>query len=133
MAAHLVRRLLTQFVRNRAGNVAQLFGLAILPVIFAAGAAVDYTTASDKRTKLQAALDEAVLAGAKDGRSSWKTIAQSAFAAGHGSGDGANFTGPSSGVYSGTASGSVETAFVRIGLQGDRHPGQREGGCGHQG
>jgi Flp pilus assembly protein TadG len=46
------------------GNVAVLTSLALLPLVAIVGTAVDYIRIEDARTRLQAALDAAVLAGA---------------------------------------------------------------------
>jgi Flp pilus assembly protein TadG len=54
-----------QFVQNRDGNVGLLFGLSLLPMVAASGAAIDYSRASDSRTQLANALDSTVLAVAK--------------------------------------------------------------------
>lgn len=43
------------------GNVAIIFGLALLPMLLAAGTAVDYSMASNVRTHLQAATDSAAI------------------------------------------------------------------------
>jgi predicted XRE-type DNA-binding protein len=43
------------------------------------GAAVDYSRANSVKASLQAALDSAVLAGAKDGTSKWLTTASNTF------------------------------------------------------
>lgn len=51
----------------QSGNVAIIFALALLPMIALAGAAIDYRRASTLKTELQAAIDSAVLAGAKGG------------------------------------------------------------------
>jgi Putative Flp pilus-assembly TadE/G-like len=56
---HAARR----FAAHRGGNAAAAFGLALIPVAAAAGAAVDYTRAADTRAKLQAIVDAAVLNG----------------------------------------------------------------------
>jgi Flp pilus assembly protein TadG len=61
----ILRHKTAQFVHNRDGNVALLFGLALLPVMATTGAAIDYSRASDARTQLQNALDSTVLAVAK--------------------------------------------------------------------
>jgi Flp pilus assembly protein TadG len=53
--------LLARFWKNRRGNVAPMVGIAIIPLMAAVGAAVDYTRASAARTSLQAALDSAAL------------------------------------------------------------------------
>ena len=53
------------FKTDRNGNVAILFALALIPVIGAMGAAVDYSLASAQRTAMQAAIDATALALAK--------------------------------------------------------------------
>ncbi len=52
-------------VRNRDGNVALMFGLALLPVLAGIGAAIDYSRASTARSQLSAAVDATVLALAR--------------------------------------------------------------------
>lgn len=52
------------FRKSRSGAVALIFGLAIIPVVMGAGAAVDYARAHGIRAKAQKALDAASLAGA---------------------------------------------------------------------
>ncbi|GLR85823.1 TadE/TadG family type IV pilus assembly protein [Bradyrhizobium iriomotense] len=54
-------RLLSRFISDRRGNIAVIFAIALLPVLAAVGAAVDYSLAVRARTKLMAALDDAVL------------------------------------------------------------------------
>lgn len=49
--------------RDESGNVAIIFGLAILPLLAAAGAAVDYSRMSSVRAATQLATDGAALAG----------------------------------------------------------------------
>jgi Flp pilus assembly protein TadG len=53
--------LLTRFWKNRQGSVAPLLGIAIIPLMGAVGAAVDYTRASAAHTAFQASLDSAAL------------------------------------------------------------------------
>lgn len=57
---------LAQFVRrfcgDRRGNVAITFGLAIIPIVFLIGMGLDFSTAIQKRAKLNAAADAAALA-----------------------------------------------------------------------
>jgi len=63
-----MRRLLSKLHRfgsDRSGNIAILFGLAILPIFGAMGAALDYSYANSNRTKLLAALDNTGLALSK--------------------------------------------------------------------
>jgi Flp pilus assembly protein TadG len=60
-----LRHKMVQFVHNRDGNVAILFGLALMPIMATTGAAIDYSRASDARTQLQSAIDSTALAVAK--------------------------------------------------------------------
>ena len=48
---------LADFTRDRGGNVAMIFGITLLPFTFLIGAAIDYSGASDLRTRLQRATD----------------------------------------------------------------------------
>src|SRR5580704_730145 len=57
-----LRALITNFRSNTRGNVAVISAVAALPMIAAAGCAIDYTNASMIKTKLQAAADAAALA-----------------------------------------------------------------------
>jgi len=52
---------LARFWKNPQGNVAPLFGLALIPLIASVGAAVDYSRASAARTAFQSSLDSAAL------------------------------------------------------------------------
>ncbi|MDB5576209.1 MAG: pilus assembly protein [Bradyrhizobium sp.] len=47
------------FRRDRSGNVAVIFTLALLPILSAIGCAVDYSRATQVRSKLQSAIDAA--------------------------------------------------------------------------
>ena len=51
---------------DNAGNVAVMFGIAILPIMAAIGAAVDYSHASSVKTAMQAALDSTALMLSRD-------------------------------------------------------------------
>jgi len=116
----MLRSFAARLSRDQSGAVAQILALAVLPLVFAAGAAVDYSRASSERAKLQAALDAAVIAGAKDGTATWTSTAANVFTARFGSADGASTTfSVSNGVYTGTASASAPTAFV--GIAGFKH------------
>jgi Flp pilus assembly protein TadG len=53
---------LQRFRNDQRGNVAVLFGLAVVPLVLAVGAAVDYSFANSIRTKLNAVADAAALA-----------------------------------------------------------------------
>jgi Flp pilus assembly protein TadG len=52
-------REITRFRRDRSGNIAVVFTLALLPVLSAVGCAIDYSRASQLKSKLQAAIDAA--------------------------------------------------------------------------
>lgn len=64
--------------QDESGAVAMIFGLAVIPIVFLAGAAIDYSVASSNRSSLQAALDRAALVGAKAAGSE-TTTAKAAF------------------------------------------------------
>jgi hypothetical protein len=57
-------RLVGRFAGNGQGQIALLFALGAIPVLIAASIALDMSNASNLRSKLQAAADAAVLAGA---------------------------------------------------------------------
>jgi Flp pilus assembly protein TadG len=60
-----MRRSIQRFWSDRKGNIAILFALAVVPVIGAMGAAVDYSMANSYRTSMQKALDATALALSK--------------------------------------------------------------------
>src|SRR5579864_1727791 len=53
---------LRRFSRDRRGNVAIIFALLLIPCIFLVGMALDFTAATQKRVRLNAAADAAALA-----------------------------------------------------------------------
>jgi Flp pilus assembly protein TadG len=53
---------ITRLFRDKSGNVAIIFGIACIPVVSAAGCAVDYSMATRMRAKLQSAADAASVA-----------------------------------------------------------------------
>ena len=57
-----MRNLLSRFLAERKGNVAILFAIAVVPIIGAMGAAIDYSMANAQRTAMQAAIDATALA-----------------------------------------------------------------------
>src|SRR4051794_5761267 len=74
----LVRHL-SRLQHAQEGQVAVIVALALIPMVSAVGAAVDYSQANGIKAKLQASLDAALLAGAKDASSSWTDVAKDAF------------------------------------------------------
>ncbi|MDF3062392.1 MAG: hypothetical protein K0S06_2501 [Microvirga sp.] len=55
--------MLWRFHRNESGNVAMMFGLALIPLLGLAGVAIDYSNATRTQVDMQSALDGAALAG----------------------------------------------------------------------
>ncbi len=55
-----------KFAQDQRGNVALAFALSLVPIVAAAGAAIDYSRLSHASTRLSSALDSAALAVAKD-------------------------------------------------------------------
>jgi Flp pilus assembly protein TadG len=55
-----------RFTGANEGNIAILFGIAVIPIITFVGAAVDYTRANSARSSMQAALDSTTLMLARD-------------------------------------------------------------------
>jgi Flp pilus assembly protein TadG len=74
-----LRKSYLQLKRDREGSVTATFALALIPLVGLVGAAVDYSSANSARTNLQAALDAALLAGAKDGSANWTAAALNSF------------------------------------------------------
>src|SRR5262245_66124852 len=70
-----------RFSQDGRGSIAMVFALALIPIMVAVGAAIDYSRANSVKAVLQATLDSALLAGAKDGSSSWAQVAQNVFQA----------------------------------------------------
>src|SRR5947209_20583533 len=79
MSSKTSQGLFGKFSRNEDGQVAIMFGLAVLPLAAAVGAAVDYSHSNQVRTSLQKAMDSAVLAAAIDGSANWQAAAMNAF------------------------------------------------------
>lgn len=57
-----MRSMLRRFFSDPKGNVAIMFAIAVVPVIGAMGAAIDYSMASAQRTAMQASLDATAIA-----------------------------------------------------------------------
>jgi Flp pilus assembly protein TadG len=56
-----LRRELPRFTADRRGNVAMIFALCSIPILFAVGAAIDYTSATRRKAKLDAIADAVAL------------------------------------------------------------------------
>lgn len=116
MSKEKLTRLLDRLVRDKRGNIAFLYALALLPLSAAAGVAVDYAQTYTERVSLQSALDLSVLAGATANNSS--TVAASTFAAQNVSSVG-TITGPtysagSDGSFTGTVTSNVATTILPV-------------------
>ncbi|MCF6276112.1 MAG: pilus assembly protein, partial [Robiginitomaculum sp.] len=59
--------IITSYKKDSGGNMAITFAVAMLMVLVAVGAAVDFTMAQSSRVKMQNTADTAVLAAAKSG------------------------------------------------------------------
>ena len=66
------------FVTSTRGNVAMTFGLAVLPIMFLAGAAIDYSRVSKAGAKLQAAVDASTLSLCKSSVTSTSALTSTA-------------------------------------------------------
>ena len=108
------RRSIAALIGSRSGQVGVIVGLSAVPLAMAVGFGVDYSRAVTVRSQLQAALDAAVIAGAKDGSSAWTTVATNTLSAAAPSditiGTKA-FALDADGNYAGTATGSLSTTF----------------------
>src|SRR5580704_130507 len=58
----MLRVYVRRFILDRRGGTAMIFGLSLVPIIFMTGMALDFTSAAQKRTRLNAAADGAALA-----------------------------------------------------------------------
>ena len=100
--------------------IAPVVALSLIPVMTAVGAAVDYSRANNIRSKLQSALDSALLTAAKEGSSVWNQIAIDNFDANfratlaNGLVVTKAFAQDSAQRYRGTASVSVPTVFLGL-------------------
>src|SRR4051812_43320651 len=110
----MLARLISRFAHDRCGSIAQIFALALVPVAFMAGAAVDYTRSVTERSNLQVAVDAGVLAGAKDRSLGWATTSTNVFKAAYKGPATVSFTKDAYGAYVGTAAASVPTTFVGV-------------------
>src|SRR2546426_9928600 len=65
--------------QNADGSIATTFALALVPMVGLIGTAVDYSRANNIKAGLQAALDSALLAGARDSTANWTNAALNVF------------------------------------------------------
>lgn len=116
----VISRLLRQIealLKAENGQMSVMFALLVIPMVGAVGAGVDYSHANSVKTMLQAALDSALLAGAKDASTNWKTVAGDTFNANlslKASIVAAPTFTVANAIYSGTATASVPTNFMGV-------------------
>jgi Flp pilus assembly protein TadG len=114
------RFLSVEFLSDIRGAISPIFALSLLPVMAATGSAIDYSRANNFRSKLQTALDTAVLAGARDGSSNWSQLAQNVFNANIADKSAqalqmsASFDQDAGQIYRGSATATIKTAFLGL-------------------
>ena len=108
----------SEFKRDSEGSVASIFALSLVPLVGLVGAAVDYSAANRARTSLQAGLDAALLAGAKDGSTSWAATALNTFnnnvKANAATAINPVFQLTSTRAYTGTVTATVPSSFLNV-------------------
>jgi Putative Flp pilus-assembly TadE/G-like len=109
---------LKRFSADSRGSIAVIFSIALIPILIGVGAAIDFSRANAFRGILQSALDSALLAGAKDGSTTWSQLASDIFNANvknnYSNITTASFSQNSSTAYAGSATGSIPTTFLNI-------------------
>src|SRR5437660_841776 len=107
-----------EFKHNSEGSVVSTFALSLIPLVGLVGAAVDYSAANNARTSLQASLDAALIAGAKDGTTSWADTARNSFNANLNPKTAMNisptFQLTSTRAYTGTVTATVPSNFLGV-------------------
>ena len=61
----MLRRVVLRFARDRKANIAVIFALMMVPIVFLLGMTLDYTQAVRKREQLNAAADAAAIAAVR--------------------------------------------------------------------
>ena len=117
-------RVVGRFMRDRRGNVALTFALAVLPVVGCVGAAVDYSRANAAQTALQSALDSTALMlskkAATDTSAQLQADAENYFSAVFKANDASNvrinvsYNKAAGNVVTVTGSATVPTTFVGL-------------------
>ena len=112
------RMAVPRFRQNTDGAIAMTFALALIPIMVGVGAAVDYSRANAFKAVLQTVLDASLLAGAKDGSSSWSTVALNTFTGNIAGKTSASltptFTTANNVTYDATVSAEVPTSFLGV-------------------
>jgi Flp pilus assembly protein TadG len=106
-----------RFVGDRRGNVAIIFALSLLPIVFLAGMALDFTAAIGRRALLNAAADAAALAAVTPSMmnqsvSAAQTAAQNLFMAEASTATGVNYTAPTINISQGLLTRTVTVSYT---------------------
>ncbi|WP_257166114.1 pilus assembly protein TadG-related protein [Bradyrhizobium sp. SRS-191] len=113
-----LRRLSFRFWHASDGQISMIFAIAIIPIIISIGAAVDFGKSGDTKTKLQKAVDAAVLAGVVQPSAQQVTTANAVFKGDFsdrfGTSTSATFTANQDGTLTGTATATVKTSFLNV-------------------
>ncbi len=115
-----IKCMVTRFRAGTSGNVAIIFALSAVPMLLAAGAALDFVQATNKQAQLQAAIDAGALAAAATpdlSDSERVDLANSVFASNFAAGSGSQATTNviiADGAVSMSADLAVPTAFMRV-------------------
>lgn len=112
-----LRARMNRFASDAKGTVAVTFSVVTLPTIFLVGASIDYSRIGPGAAQLQSALDSALLAGVIAKPGTQVDTARAAFATQIALASGsytAQFTLNADNTLSGTASGTIPTAFMGI-------------------
>src|SRR5689334_19598460 len=111
-------KLLRQFCSRTDASIATTFALALIPIMTAVGAAIDYSRANSVKAYLQSALDTALIAGAKDASSNWMQVAQNVFTGNLSttniSASTPTFTSEADSTYTGSVTASVPTSVLGL-------------------
>lgn len=113
------RNLLVAFARRYRETIAIYVAVAFFPIVIAAGAGVDCLRVINYRAAMQAALEAAVLSGAKDGSPRWTVAALDAFNA-HLAPSDESFPrptfalDPATGNYTGAVTDSLPTSILGV-------------------
>ncbi|HLI19584.1 MAG TPA: TadE/TadG family type IV pilus assembly protein, partial [Stellaceae bacterium] len=113
----MILKSLRRLVRDRRGNVAMMFAISLLPMVFLGGMAIDYTMASDKQAQLNGYADAAALSAVTptmmaQSNSTAKTTATNTFNAQASALSGISYSPSNLSVNITTNSGGTRTATV---------------------
>ncbi|MGL4638028.1 MAG: pilus assembly protein TadG-related protein [Beijerinckiaceae bacterium] len=102
---------------DTSGNIGLVFALALVPMMGAAGVAVDYSSASSERSSIQSALDAAVLGAVHKPNAERFAAAKAIFESNMPSGktvDSLVFTNEADGILRGTVTQAYQTRMAKI-------------------